>query len=565
MSGQLPGDYRPPLLRSQGKAPEISILHLLGRPKIQNLGRDDNDSDTMVYKSDNESNIHSKSHVTIVENILKNPNINTDRRQNNPKNFQDWEYSAMNQQPTQNNFQQPPIDDGMHVDDENVAIQANNFGDDILNSPRGSKNLDFITAKNTVKNINSFHLYNTQQNDRKLFASPEPLAPFPAGRIGENHPDIGKNFYCRPDYAAHLLPPTSRNSVAYNDSVHSSRVDDNFSDFSLSISPVNIPATINTVAATEGPAKKFEYSIDDPRLINQLKERELEMMISHVDKYINDAYHSLLNCDKNKISRIRQFIDEKEYEKEQLRKELIGLRTHAKSLTIKGMNQQLQVKKENFQMRPIMQDKNLENSEPSSPRVHENQYTYNFEQNYRDPRPTKRNLNIEQATDSRANEIQSANTQNCVYMDFSNPYAIPFTHTKPKNFERKIEMKNIRTPIGPPTPKNFQPMLSSSERPQSREAQYFHQPTNSNKNNFVVPEPEYDATIAGTHMHPPIPTTSTNRPTPRAENFENFHRPQASRHRSASRHVYDSTAAPKASPVPAKICRLSKLIMIIVH
>ena len=137
-----------------------------------------------------------------------------------------------------------------------------------------------------------------------------------------------------------------------------------------------------------------------------------------------------------------------------------------------------------------------------------------------------------------------------MYMDFSNPYAIPFTHTKPKNFERKIEMKNIRTPIGPPTPKNFQPILSSSERPQSREAQYFHQPINTNKNNFVVPEPEYDATIAGTHMHPPIPTTSTNRPTPRAENFENFHRPQASRHRSASRHVYDSSAALKAPQVP---------------
>ena len=67
MSGQLPGDYRPPLLRSQGKAPEISILHPQGHPKIQNLGRDDNDSDTMVYKSANESKIHSKSHVTIVE------------------------------------------------------------------------------------------------------------------------------------------------------------------------------------------------------------------------------------------------------------------------------------------------------------------------------------------------------------------------------------------------------------------------------------------------------------------------------------------------------------------
>ena len=137
-------------------------------------------------------------------------------------------------------------------------------------------------------------------------------------------------------------------------------------------------ATTNIVVATEGPANKFYYSIDDPRLINQLKERELEMMIGHVDKYRNDAYQSILNCDKDKISKIRQFIDENENEKEQLRKELIGLRTHAKSLTIKGMNQQLQVKKENFQMRPIMQDRNLENSEPSTPRVHENQYTYKF-------------------------------------------------------------------------------------------------------------------------------------------------------------------------------------------
>ena len=132
------------------------------------------------------------------------------------------------------------------------------------------------------------------------------------------------------------------------------------------------------------------------------------------------------------------------------------------------MNQQLQAKKEN--LRPIMQDRNLKNSKPSTPGVHENQYTYNFEQKYRDSRPAKRNLNAEPGINSRAYEIHTANTQNCLYINFSNPYDVPITQTKPKNFERKIEMKKYSDTNRATYSEKFTKFLSSSERPQSRKA-----------------------------------------------------------------------------------------------